>query len=94
MYAEYFATDYATNEIIRVDSSSAAGRNVRKFSRYSQQLLRLMFSSVYLARSLGSDKFSCTTWPFNLVEFALIFVLSAQNGAGVLAVQPILEMVN
>ncbi|XP_012221640.2 urea transporter 1-like isoform X2 [Linepithema humile] len=52
--------------------------------------------SVYLARSLRSDKFSCTTWPFNLVEFALIFVLSTQNGADVVAksVKPIFEMHN
>lgn len=56
----------------------------------------LMFSSVYLARSLRSDKFSCTAWPFNLVEFALIFVLSTQNDADAVAksVLPIFEMVN
>ncbi|XP_029173737.1 urea transporter 2-like [Nylanderia fulva] len=35
--------------------------------------------SVYLARSLRSDKFSCTTWPFHLVEILLIFAFSTQN---------------
>ncbi|XP_020300014.1 urea transporter 1-like isoform X2 [Pseudomyrmex gracilis] len=40
--------------------------------------------SVYLARSLRSDKFSCTAWPFNLVEYMLIFVLLGQNRANVL----------
>ncbi|XP_011167753.2 urea transporter 1 [Solenopsis invicta] len=52
--------------------------------------------SVYLARSLRSDKFSCTAWPFNLVEFALIFALSTQNGSDVVAksVEPIFEMHN
>ncbi|KAL6434049.1 hypothetical protein ACFW04_005895 [Cataglyphis niger] len=48
--------------------------------------------SVYLARSLRSDKFVCTTWPFNLVEFALIFALSTQNGAE--ALKPMYEMHN
>lgn len=52
--------------------------------------------SVYLARSLRSDKFACTTWPFNLVEFALIFALSTQNGAEVLtkSMEPMFEMHN
>ncbi|XP_072767392.1 urea transporter 1 [Anoplolepis gracilipes] len=52
--------------------------------------------SVYLARSLRSDKFSCTVWPFNLVEFALIFALSTQNGAEVLAksMEPMFKMHN
>ncbi|XP_024892589.1 urea transporter 1-like isoform X2 [Temnothorax curvispinosus] len=51
--------------------------------------------SVYLSRSLRSDKFSCTTWPFNLVEFTLIFALSTQNGADMVAksVEPMFEMV-
>jgi len=55
-----------------------------------------MFSSVYLSRSLRSNKFSCTAWPFNLVEFALIFALSTPNGAGMVAksVESMLEMVN
>ncbi|KAH0952927.1 hypothetical protein HN011_006873 [Eciton burchellii] len=57
-------------------------------------LLLAVVISVYLGRSLGSDKFSCTTWPFNLVEFALIFALSAQNGGSVLAGQPMVEMHN
>ncbi|KAM0727141.1 Urea transporter 1 [Formica fusca] len=52
--------------------------------------------SVYLARSLRSDKFACTAWPFNLVEFALIFALSTQNGAEVLtkSMEPMYEMHN
>ncbi|XP_011698932.1 PREDICTED: urea transporter 2-like isoform X3 [Wasmannia auropunctata] len=52
--------------------------------------------SVYLSRSLRSDKFSCTTWPFNLVEFALIFILSTQNGAATVAQSagPMFEMHN
>lgn len=52
--------------------------------------------SVYLARSLGSDKFPCTTWPFNLVEFALIFALSTQNSNTLVtkSVDPTFEMVN
>ncbi|XP_077258342.1 urea transporter 1 isoform X1 [Temnothorax americanus] len=52
--------------------------------------------SVYLSRSLRSDKFSCTTWPFNLVEFTLIFALSTQNGADMVAksVEPMFEMHN
>ncbi|EZA57233.1 Urea transporter, partial [Ooceraea biroi] len=59
-------------------------------------LLVAVIISVYLARSLGSDKFSCTAWPFNLVEFALIFALSAQNGTGVVtrSVEPMFEMHN
>ncbi|EFN85749.1 Urea transporter, erythrocyte [Harpegnathos saltator] len=50
--------------------------------------------SVYLARSLDSDKFPCTTWPFNLTEFALIFALSTRNGTNVLtdAAVPVFEM--
>lgn len=65
--------------------------NVSKF-----QQIWLIFSSVYLARSLRSDKFACTAWPFNLVEFALIFALSTQNGAEVLtkSMEPMYEMVN
>ncbi|XP_066581180.1 urea transporter 1-like isoform X2 [Prorops nasuta] len=35
--------------------------------------------SVYLMRSLETDKFPCTTWPFNLTEFALLFALATQN---------------
>ncbi|CAL1680154.1 unnamed protein product [Lasius platythorax] len=52
--------------------------------------------SVYLTRSLRSDKFSCTTWPFHLVEFALIFALSTQNGADALtkSMEPKFEMHN
>ncbi|XP_032667188.1 urea transporter 1-like isoform X2 [Odontomachus brunneus] len=58
-------------------------------------LLGTIFS-VYLARSLGSDKFPCTTWPFNLVEFALIFALSTRNGTAVVtdSVEPMFEMHN
>lgn len=50
--------------------------------------------SVYLARSLRSDKFPCTVWPFNLVEFALIFILSTQNDADATSVIPNFEMHN
>ncbi|KAL6263930.1 hypothetical protein P5V15_004011 [Pogonomyrmex californicus] len=52
--------------------------------------------SVYLSRSLRSDKFSCTTWPFNLAEFALIFALSTQNGMGMVATsaEPMFAMHN
>ncbi|XP_028044542.1 urea transporter 2 isoform X2 [Monomorium pharaonis] len=52
--------------------------------------------SVYLSRSLRSDKFPCIAWPFNLVEFALIFALSTQNGADMVAksVDPVFEMHN
>ncbi|XP_070172481.1 urea transporter 1 [Polyergus mexicanus] len=52
--------------------------------------------SIYLARSLRSDKFACTAWPFNLVEFALIFALSTQNGAEALtkSMEPMYEMHN
>ncbi|KAG5318172.1 MCM6 factor, partial [Acromyrmex heyeri] len=52
--------------------------------------------SVYLSRSLRSDKFSCIAWPFNLVEFALIFALSTQNGVDTVAksVEPMFEMDN
>lgn len=35
--------------------------------------------SVYLARSLGTDKFPCTVWAFNLVELTLLFVFTTQN---------------
>lgn len=79
-------------ELVGVHLSSTLwlSSNVRKF----QQLL-LMFSSVYLSRSLRSDKFSCIAWPFNLVEFALIFALSTQNGVDTVAksVEPMFEMV-
>ncbi|KYM97195.1 Urea transporter 1, partial [Cyphomyrmex costatus] len=52
--------------------------------------------SVYLSRSLRSDKFSYIAWPFNLVEFALIFALSTQNGVDMVAksVEPMFEMHN
>ncbi|XP_012058822.1 PREDICTED: urea transporter 1-like [Atta cephalotes] len=52
--------------------------------------------SVYLSRSLRSDKFLCIAWPFNLVEFALIFALSTQNGVDTVAksVEPMFEMDN
>ncbi|XP_011873760.1 PREDICTED: urea transporter 1-like isoform X2 [Vollenhovia emeryi] len=56
------------------------------FDSFSSLLLLLAtILSVYLSRSLRSDKFPCTTWPFNLVEFTLIWALMTQNGAGMLA---------
>ena len=74
---------------VHLSSTLWLSSNIRKF-----QLL-LMFSSVYLSRSLRSDKFLCIAWPFNLVEFALIFALSTQNGVDTVAksVEPMFEMV-
>lgn len=73
-----------------------SARCARKFLREVFTELLLMFSSVYLARSLRSDKFFCTAWPFNLVEYVLIFVFLGQNGANVLteSAKPMFERVN
>lgn len=38
--------------------------------------------SVYLARSLGSDKFPCTSWPFSLAELVLLYVFAMQASSG------------
>ncbi|KAG7191067.1 hypothetical protein KM043_007109 [Ampulex compressa] len=52
------------------------------FDAFSLLLILLgTIFSVYLTRSLGSDNSPCTTWPFNLAEFAMLFVLFTQDNA-------------
>lgn len=83
--------------LIGVMSYNVIPRMYGAFDTFSFLLVFLgMILSVYLTRSLRSDKFFCTTWPFHLVEFALIFVLSTQNGADALtkSMEPTFAMHN
>ncbi|XP_043678445.1 urea transporter 2-like isoform X2 [Vespula pensylvanica] len=51
-----------------------------EFDAFSYLLILIgTIISVYLTRSLGTDKFPCTVWPFNLVELILLFVFTTQN---------------
>lgn len=77
---------------IHSSCGDATGRQIRKFPRCSQRHPVNVFS-VYLARSLGGDKFPCTMWPFNLVELALICALSTQH-AVTESSKPMFQMVN
>ncbi|XP_017753970.1 PREDICTED: urea transporter 1-like [Eufriesea mexicana] len=50
------------------------------FDSFSILLITLTtILSVYLARSLRNNKLPSTAWPFNLVEFALLFVLYTKD---------------
>ncbi|KAK2588593.1 hypothetical protein KPH14_006365 [Odynerus spinipes] len=48
----------------------------------SCSLIPKFYGDVYLARSLGSDKFPCTTWPFTLTELVLLFILIMEDSSG------------